>query len=283
MANEVTTYGKYTKEQLLAMSGQLVGGNGNLMPNLYINRQAVDRDTEEQLPVEVYCVDTKDHGRVYAQRKKALVFRPYVRKFRYEVYDSKEDATVARTILFGNFKEEIIADNGKLKAGATKEGQPLNLPSTQKAKCKLYVFGTVSFSGITTSGKEVEIADHPCYIKFGGKGLFEEYESTFKKMDYKQKLMFLYDLNITVNRTNKYPVAAIEWVSMTNEHPFTDQIAETLEVFNTYINTENKRITAKWDMVTKHNAKPEEIADKTVVDPEDALANDLKEDVVDEA
>ncbi len=114
MANEVVVYGKYTKDQLLAMSGQLVGGNGNLMPNCYINRQAVDRDTEEQLPLGVYCVDTKGYGKVYSQRKKPIIFRPYVRKFRYEVYDSKEDATVARTILFSNFKEEILADNGKL-------------------------------------------------------------------------------------------------------------------------------------------------------------------------
>lgn len=280
MSTEVTTYNGKTKEQILAMAGQLVGGN-NLMPNMYINRNARDRDTGETLPTDVFTFEHKQFGRVFSKFKEAVKFRPYIRKFRYEVYDSTKDATVARTIFFGDFKEEIIADNGLLKAGAVKKGEPARLPDDQKARCKLFVYGTVSFTAMDLKGNEVEVVDYPVFIKLAGMGLFDEYEPTFKKLDRKGKISCLYDLKVSVNTSGKNPVASIEWDNLTKEHPFTPEVYETLTVFAEYIDTENKRTSKKWDMIMKNKATPEELADTTVADPEDALAKDLSDTVVD--
>jgi len=277
--NQVVEHGKYTKEQLLAMSGQTIGGNKDFISNLYINKNIKDKDGNK-LPVGTFTFEgpekDKDGNkiRLYATSKDdTILFRPYIKCFRYEAYDSAADngkgANVGRTILFTDFKQEIIADNGLLKAGAKSN----SLPETTKVKCKIYIYGTVTLDAVNGKGETVKVVDHPVFIKLGGKN-FLEYDALFKEMQKQNKFIFLYDLKLTPAQTQTGAfVANVEWNNLTAEYPINDVVISILENFNTYIGVENKRIENKWKRIVDKAAKPGETADPIVAD----TANDSLE------
>lgn len=288
--NAVVEHGKYTKAQLLAMSGQMLSGNTDFLANLYINRSPEDPEGNElKVGVLTFKHSNPDIGLVQAKKAKKgepespVLLRPYFKGFRYSVFDSKEDKTTARTIIFKDWKEEIIADNGLIKAGAVKRGEEhtSKLPSTSKASCKIYVFGTVSFKGVTATGQDYDVVDYPVFIKIGGLN-FLDYDKVFKDFNKSNRLMFQYDLKLTpVHVKDAIYNLEIAWDNLTNQHPLTDETMATLEKFVDYIGLENKRIENKWKRIVEKTAKPGENEDPVVADAADAekpLIDDFEDD-----
>lgn len=267
--NQVVEYGKYTKEDLLKMSGQYVVGNQDFISNMYINKNTKDKDGN-RIPVGVFCFQGPTKDMLYAKDEEIL-FRPYVKVYRYEAYDKAADngkgANVGRTILFTDFKQEIIADNGLSKAGKYSG----KLSATAQVKCKIFIYGTVSIKCVNGKGEEVSVEDHPVFIKLGGKN-FLEYDKIFKNL--KGKIIFSYDLKLTPKQTVAGAfVADIEWANLTKEHPVTDIGIGILENFNTYVGMENKRVENKWKRIVDKSAQPGEKEDPVVSD----AANDSLE------
>ena len=283
MNNVPTVYGQYTKEQLLAMSGQLVAGTKDFLSNLYINKNPETKEGADA-PVGGFTFDHKDLGQVYAPRKTSILFKPYVKGFRYEAYDPKanngEGANCGRSIIFHDFKEEIISDNGLVKAGKL---SPEKLPEGAQVRCKIIVYGTISFEGTDKFGKPVSIKDYPVFIKLGGKR-FLDYDKIFKDFTKSSKIMFQYDLKLTPKhiKDSNY-VAEIEWNNLTVQHDITEEVMDTLTKFLDYIASENKRVENKWKRIIEKAAQP--TAPELVEDAAaDNLSNDLKEeDLVEDA
>jgi hypothetical protein len=281
---EVTVFGQYTKAQLLAMSGQLISGQKDFLSSLYINRQT-ETPTEKDAPIPAFCIDHKDKtlGRCYAEKKASVLFRPYYKAYRYEAFDPTankgEGANAGRSIIFSDWKEEIISDNGYMKAGKDSLDK---FPAGTAVKCKIVVYGTVSFDGTDQNGNPVKIVDYPVFIKLGGKR-FLDYDELFKDFKKKQKLTFQYDLKLTPFLTRKGTtnyVAEIEWDNLTTEHPVTQEVIDTLQNFIDYIALENKRIENKWKRIIDKSGVATH-AD-VVTDAADDLATDLKEPDLDD-
>lgn len=278
--NQVVVHGQYSKEDLLKMAGQMVGGNKNFIPQLYINRLVEDKETGEDLPIGVFTIDTKDKGRVYTKKKAPVTFRPYVFNYRYETYDSAADKTTGRSILFSDFRAEIYADNGLLKAG---KNTPEKLKATEKCKCKVFLFGTVTLKGYTAKKEEVVIENQPCFVKFGGKG-FIEVGDLFKEFTKANKLSFQYDMTLSPKHLKDamYTIVA-EWSDLTKENPITDDTIKTFETFIQYIEVENKRIENRFNAIVAKKAAPGEKEDPVVSDPNDSQAVEaaLEDDLTD--
>jgi hypothetical protein len=288
--NAVVEQGKYTKAQLLAMSGQMLSGNKDFLANLYINRSPEDPEGNE-LKVGTLTFKHKDPdiGLVQAKKPKKgdpespVLFRPYYKGYRYNVYDSKEDKVTARTIIFTEFNQEIIADNGLLKAGHVKRGEEhtSKLPATSRASCKIYVFGTVSFKGVTAAGNEIDIVDYPAFFKVGGIN-FLDYDKFFKDFNKSNRLMFQYDLKLVpVHIKDAMYNLELSWADLTNQHPLTEEALATLENFANYVVLENKRIENKWKRLIEKEAKPGENEDPVVSDAasdEKPLIDDFQDD-----
>jgi len=278
--NAVVEHGKYTREQLLAMSGQMLSGNKDFLASLYINRSPSDKD-ENDLKVGVYSFVHKDEkiGLVQAKKPKKgdpenpVLFRPYYKGFRYVTYDSKSEKTTGRSIIFTDFGQEIIADNGLLKAGAKSD----KLGPTEKTRCKILVFGTVSFDGVTAKGEDYKVVDYPVFLQLGGQN-FLDYDKVFKEFAKTGKLSFQYDMKVTPNHVKDAIYnAKIEWANLTNEHPITEEVIKTLENFVEYVELENKRIETKWKRIIDKAGTQEERDDPIVADVAD-LTDDFQDD-----
>jgi len=278
---EVTKSGEYTKAQLLAMSGQMLSGNKDFVANLYINKAPED-DEGNELKTGTFAFRSPDPdvGLVMAKKPKKgeaenpVLFRPYYKGYRYEVYDSEKSATVARTIIFTDFKQEIIADNGLLKAGAKSD----KLPSTSKARCKIVVFGTVSFKGVLANGTDYEVVNQPVYIKLAGAG-FLDYDKLFKDFARTNKMMFQYDLQLIAKHV-KEAIYTIElkWHNLTNRYEVDDETIKLLENFSNYVNLENKRIETKWQRIINKEPTAEDKDDPIVGGEDSDLGADLKDE-----
>jgi len=269
MSNQVAIHGQYSKEDLLKMSGQIVGGNQEFVANMYINRVIKDKAGNRVTP-GVFCFASKEKDKdgnfvVLYAKEESVLLKPFIRVFRYEAYDAEANggkgSNVGRSILFQDFKQEIISDNGYLKAGKGKI-------ETDKCKvrCKIYIYGTVSGDFVKGDGEVVHVENQEVFIKLGGQNFFE-YDKLFKEISKSGKLMFLYNLKLTPEQMDTGAfVANISWDNLTVEAPITDAVVATLEGFNSYIGMENKRVQNKWERIVNKAPKAGENDDPVVAD-----------------
>jgi|TARA_R110000824_G_scaffold140404_2_gene306278 hypothetical protein len=239
-------------KRIKAMSGQLVTGSDNFIPGIRINKNPETEDKKHDLPVGVFTLRSKQHDGVdvYSKRRGTVTFRPFVHKMRYEAYDSLQNKTVGRSIYFTSFSEEIIADNGVLKAGHKSEA----IAETTKAKCKHIVFGLLSFKGTTEDGTEVEVVDEPSFVKAGGKA-FIEISDMFKEFDNSDRILPMHYLSIEpTNHGEGIYSTALAFEPLTKTHVWDTDTEEALIMFDAYITAENDMIQKKWEAKVLKNS-----------------------------
>jgi hypothetical protein len=245
-----TTMTDEDRRRILAMSGQVISGSNNFIPKVKVNKVPVDEETGEDLPVGVVCYMSKAHEKmVYAKRKETVTFTPFAHRKRYEAYDSAANngkgGITGRSILFVNWNEDIVASNGRLKAGKNDD----SLPETVAVKCKHVFFGLISFTGVDAKGEVVVVDNEPVFVQIGGKA-FIEYGDMMKEME--GKILCTYDMELSaVHRGEGIYTMELKFIDVTNPSEFSPEKMEALETFSEYINAENLMISKKFDSITK--------------------------------
>ena len=225
----------YTREQLIKMSGTVVGGSDEFLPNLGINMNMEDEQGNDGLPTPSYRVKVKEHGWVYAGRKEVVTFRPYVHALRYEKWLNKEK-TFQYTSIFKDFREEIIDELGGVdKLGGKENG----------ARCKHLIYGTVSFDeGTTLEGAKVPIKDFPCLLRVGG-GKYMDTNDTFKQFG-DERWLPQFQLFLTPVKSGQAYNTDMDWVSLVDELPVSEEDWITFQNFLDEVRSFNAGITNKY-------------------------------------
>ena len=258
-----------TRRRILAMSGQVISGSKNYIPKVKVNKVVEDRETGKDLPVGVVAFNSKKHDKwVYAKRKTPVKFVPFVHKMRYIAYDAKAEKTVGRSILFSDWGEEILASNGKLKAGKG------NSPEHIQVKCKHCTYGLISFSGVDAEGNELEVENEPVLFQTGGKA-FIEFGDMMKEM--RGKILAQYEMDVeVVSRGEGIYTIELTFKDLTNQLPFTPAAMEALEQFSAFISAENEIIEKQHNRIV-HKQEPESDGDVVDSDDDDDLADDFED------
>lgn len=271
---EVEVYGKYTKEQLKALSGQLVGGSQDFLPGLTVNKNAEDKDGNELKP-GTFTFKHPKLGNVYSKRKEAIKFRPFLHRYRYEAWNPNADGgkgkAEARTIDIKDFKEEAISDNGLIKCGRGAEAT-----KHLQIKCRHILYGTVSFVGTNAKGEAVEVQNEPVVIKIGGKS-WDKVSDLLKDAEKRNILIWDHELDLTiVAREGGFYNTDLKWADLTKVLPFDEA---NLTKFIEYVEANNKLIAKKFE--EKLNAKPTEAEKKDKIVEDSDASGELSKDLQD--
>ncbi len=150
MKNEIANIKSLSDEQIRKITGQDEGlGNGIDIPRLGINRSPED-DDGNQLPVGHFFIYDKSVGQnVFG---KPVTFRPFISMKQYMHYNPEKGEYVNRSIMFRNWKDEIIDILGGTKCGKVpfKERQsltPEQLAEQRTIRCYKLLYGLLSFKG----------------------------------------------------------------------------------------------------------------------------------------
>lgn len=240
----LVTTGGYSKAELIAMSGTVVGGSDEFLPNLGINKDIED-DEEREVPVPSYRIKVKDKGWVYAGRKAPVTFRPFVHGLRYEKW-LNDEKSYQMTQIFQDFRQEIIDElGGTDKLGGKENG----------ARCKHVIMGLVSFEdGVTAEGEEVAVKDVPCILRVGG-GKYMETNDVFEEFG-EDRWLPQYELKLTPVKSGQAYNTDMAWVSLTDELPVTEADWEIFQSFLTEVKSFNQSIQNKFDAAIKSRNAP---------------------------
>lgn len=264
------------RRRILAMSGQVMSGSKNFIPKVKVNKNPIDDETENELPVGVVSFMSREHEKfVLAKRKEPVTFTPYAHRMRYEAYDAKANngkgKVTGRSTLFTDWGEDIVADNGRLRAGKGDDIEGVQV------KCKHVFFGLISFNGVDVEGNDVKVENEPVMVQIGGKS-FIEYGDLMRK-DMANKILCQYDMDLkAVHRGEGIYTMELVFKDMTNPSPWNKEKEDTLETFVAHIKAENSVIEKKFENFLKKSAEPSHSDLVSSDDDDDDLSDDFDED-----
>lgn len=268
MSNDLVVSGM-SYDELAKITGQGASGNGGpVFPRLGVNREAED-DDGNPLPVGTFFFRDADGNKHFSKTAK---FRPFINTYQYQIYDAVERKTVNRTILFKNFRDEIIDIKGGIACGKVMGKEKDNLTEAQKEaqkkiKCYRLVFGTVTFP----DGPE----NVPVIWRMSGAN-FMAPDIVFKELSKGKKLLWSVDLDLSLTRkkagaTTYYEVNAD--YDRTQAIPFTAEDMDLLKRFNEVIQGENEVVRTAYTAALRGVPTQNDLDDER--DLADILGDDL--------
>lgn len=258
MAQEIVKLETMSDDEIMALTGQTQGQRqGDFLPQIRIATDDVD-DKDRPVPRGSFFInDPETSERVYNTE---VQFRPYLNRFKYQVWDNKVQRYTNQTILFSSFQDEIFDELGGMKCGkipnSKKEGlSPAEQELQKNIKCVRIMFGTVSYTGKTADGKDVTISNLPCIWKSGGQS-FMPVNDELEKLTKQQKQMFNYEMVLKTKRErsggNTFFVVEPKIDISKSELEFTAEDMKLLKMFVGLVAQENEHIYNKWKSVRRH-------------------------------
>lgn len=299
MANDLTTVtsgelvefdpNAMSYEQLAEMIGQQVGNDlASNIARLRINSDHAD-EQDRPLPAGSFFIHHPKKGNVYA---KQVAFRPFMNRYQYVHFDPNENKFINKSVIFNDFRDEAPDEKGGLRAGKpSKKQRDAGLTAEQtvlqkQVQCFRLVYGTVSYTGKTVTGEEVEIVNFPVVLKLRGSN-FMPIGDVLKGLSKAKKLMFNYAFDLTTKREKNgnvtYYVIQIE-VDRTNNLAFTPDDLDIMKSFQEAVTAENESVVKKYEKALRNRATASDAVDATLVqeitsEPIDADFNDVIPDL----
>lgn len=273
MANDLIDTNALSYEDLAALTGQTTS-NSVRFPRLGINRDGED-EAGNAIPVGTFTF--KPLNSDVAVFSKTAKLRPYINSFQYGVYDPTGENS-NRSIIFRNFREEIVDEKGGIACGKVMGKEKDNLTESQKAtqkniKCYRLIYGTVSFTGVNARGEPVDIVDEPVVWRSSGAN-FMAADGAIKELSKTKKLLpsYAFDLSLTrkKNGATTYYEVSVDYDRSTT-YPLNAEAAENLTKFNDLIKGENEGVKSKYlealrGVTTEHDLDDERSLDAILGD-----------------
>lgn len=269
MSNDLVISSSMSYDELAKITGQDTGSSGPLFPRLSVNRDAED-DDGNPLPVGTYTYkDTT--GQHFSKTAK---FRPFMNVYQYSVYDSDTKKYTNRTIMFKNFRDELIDIKGGTACGKVMGKEKDNLSEAQKEQQKKIKCARIVFGQVTFPDKE------PVAVlwKMGGSN-FMAPDAVFKELAKNKRLFWTTELDLSLTRkkagATTYYEMGVEYDRTVNL-PFTEDDFALLRQFNEIVTTENDAVRALYQAALKDTPTQDDINDERSL--ADILGNDDLDD-----
>lgn len=245
-------------------------------PDFVVERE-LDDGTKEDVNVVPGCFKVyKDGEQVYSM-KNPVFFRVFMQRFDFREYDESANEGkgeyVKNSILI-NQGEEPIDDFGTIACGKVRgKAAKGDLSDAQKLIQKAVqsyrvVFGTVTFKGVTVSGKEVDVVDYPVQMRLRGTN-FMALGDTLKEFEKLKVLPLFYELQMTTTRhtkgATKYYVIAYSW-DKSKRLKVGQPEMELSRQFLDHIKAYNEPIIEKHKAALAARSKPTSVAEDTGLD-----------------
>ena len=256
MKNEIANIKSLSDEQIRKITGQDEGlGNGINIPRLGINRSPED-DDGNQLPVGHFFTYDKSVGQnVFG---KPVTFRPFISMKQYMHYDPEKSEYVNRSIMFINWKEEVIDILGGTKCGKVpfKERSsltPEQLAEQRTIRCYRLLYGLLSFKGKKANGEDHEVDNLPVLWRVTGTA-FSPVSIAENQMRERNKHPYTCTFSLESKRQKKggnvYYIPEIS-VNADANLMLSKKDTETLMVFQGIINKENDEVVELYKAARK--------------------------------
>lgn len=253
MTNEISVKGM-SDAQIMAAIGQTVDTNRPMLSRLQINRDAED-DEGNRLPTGHYQIYHPElEQNIYGE---SVEFRPFYTAYQYMAYNPAEKKYTSRSIIFRNWKEDILDTSGGTRCGKLPEAQKANLTPAElelqkQIKCYKMTYGTVSFKGKNAKGEDVDIENFPVLWRNTGTN-YNIVNEAFTGLTNLGKPMFKYTLTLGTERRKAGAVrffVSTYKINKDKELSFSTDDEKTLESFLTLINSENKSVSTQHGKAT---------------------------------
>jgi len=253
MTNEISVK-EMSDAQIMAAIGQTVDTNKPMLSRLQINRDAEDDDGNRLPTGHYYVYHPELEQNIYGE---TVEFRPFYTAYQYMAYNPAEKKYTSRSVIFRNWKEDIIDSTGGTRCGKLPEAQRASLNDAERElqkniKCYKMTYGTVSFKGKNAKGEDVDVENFPVLWRNTGTN-YNIVNEAFTGLTNLGKPMFKYTLTLG---TEKRKAGAVRFfvstykINKDKELNFSSGDEKTLESFLTLINSENKSVSTMHDKAT---------------------------------
>ena len=279
--NNLINIKQMSNEQIMQAIGQDDGSSiGVNIPRLAINRAPED-DDGNKLPAGHFCIYDSEVGQnVFG---KPITLRPFLSAMQYMHYNAEKGEYINRSIIFKNWKEEVIDMLGGTKCGkmSFKERSTLSQEDFEKQRtirCYKLVYGLLSFkNGVTAKGHAHNLENLPVLYRVTGTA-FSPVSVALNELRERKKFMFNCTFSLDTLRqkkgSNVYYVPKIAVNADTNLQ-LSDTDRETLNRFQESINDENKIVIDAYNSAKKKLVNNNDKSDLKVVEelsPEQVLS-----------
>lgn len=248
MATEIVKYEELTPEELMAMTGQSTGKKFNDFPRLSINSDGED-DAGRAIPIGAYMVSQGG----LAVFGKPITFRPFINAYQYAVYEPEKKNYTNRSVIFKNFSEEAPDELGGIACGKISKKNHDGLTAEQldfqkKIKCYRYLYGVVTFNGVSADGQKHDLVELPVRARLSGSN-FMPISEAIEFLEKKKVPMITANVELTTKRekfgTNSYYVMVAK-ADVKNVVDLTEKDWTLLKDFISSIDRENQTILEKY-------------------------------------
>ena len=250
MTNEIAIK-QMSDAEIMAAIGQTVDTNRPILSRLQINRDAED-DEGNRLPNGHYYVYHPElEQNIYGE---TVEFRPFYTAYQYMAYNPAERKYTSRSVIFKNWKEDIIDTLGGTRCGKVPESQRVHMTDAEKElqkniKCYKMTYGTVSFKGKNVKDEDIDIENFPVLWRNTGTN-YNIVNEAFIGLTNLGKPMFKYTLTLGTEKrkagSTRFFVCTYK-INKDKELPFTAEDEKNLQSFLTIINSENKSVSTMYD------------------------------------
>lgn len=227
-----------TQEQLDALAAlmgasqeDLTGGGGNFLPQLKVWME--DDGEEDDAPRLKGKLHITGQDPIVYAKPGTVRFRALTQTFQWTQYDKEKEATVNRTRLIFNFKEEARDENGTFRCGKPPSKELKDNKALQEKYKDITTYrrlqGLVSYVGTTADGTEVEVKDVLVVINAKGASFSQFDEEVIKQMPAKTNL---WDFESVITLTKEKNGSVTYWV-MHYEPDFNKKLKVTPDLFVT--------------------------------------------------
>ena len=256
MDNEIANINNMSDEQIKQAIGQDDGSSSGVnIPRLGINRSPED-DDGNQLPVgHLFTYDASVGQNVFG---KPVTFRPFISAMQYMHYDPEKGEYVNRSIMFINWKEEVIDILGGTKCGKVpfKERSsltPEQLAEQRTIRCYRLLYGLLSFKGKKANGEDHEVDNLPVLWRVTGTA-FSPVSIAENQMRERNKHPYTCTFSLESKRQKKggnvYYIPEIS-VNADANLMLSKKDTETLVVFQGIIDKENDEVVELYKAARK--------------------------------
>tara|TARA_R100000541_G_scaffold17208_1_gene27012 strand:+ start:569 stop:1399 length:831 start_codon:yes stop_codon:yes gene_type:complete len=245
---DLVTAKSMDKDALMAMLGQKdLSVSNNESNRSFLPRLSIEHNTEDDegktLPRGKWRVKNANGEIIHSD---TVIFRPYLRRYMYSVWDQSEQMYSSMTIQATSFGDKFFDTTGGLKCGKI-TGKELDLLAPDDPartiqagiKCSQIIYGTASLSG------NAEAIPHVWYAKGSN---FMPVSDWIKTLEKQGKLLFNTRATLTTSRQkyggNIFYKASIKDKDTVEFAP--DKDVPLLESFMDIVNLHNSDIEKKY-------------------------------------
>jgi hypothetical protein len=243
-----------SQAELMRLSGQAQEDEFNIgLPRLRVNYDDED-DDKNKIPRGQWAL-AHEGDIVFSEN---VEFRIYYSTYQYSHYDPEQGKTIARSIHFQSFRDEIPDDTGGMKCGKVPKKLLEELSDAEKdfqkqIKCARVLFGTVSISGTNRKGIASELKDIPCMFYARGTN-FMPMSDYLKELQKRNILMSTVKTNISLNRKKNGGVVYWEGVPVMGDTvKLAPEDYKLLMDFSETVKAENAMVIEKWKKNRRKN------------------------------